>query len=76
MAKTYSRVDIDSDHNSLVAEFRVQWKRLNTYGRRKISEPEVRTQVMNLISNALLDVKDSSEVDEQIGRIKLKLQKQ
>lgn len=39
----------------MVAEFRVEWKKLkvkqrtNTYDRRKISKPEIRTQVMNLV---------------------------
>ncbi|KAH1023750.1 hypothetical protein HUJ05_003355 [Dendroctonus ponderosae] len=74
MAKTYSRADIDWDHNLLVAEFRVQWKKLKakqsttTYNRRKINKPE--TEVVA----AMTTLKDGmaagpDEVQSEIAKL-------
>lgn len=75
MAKTYPGADINSDHNLLVAEFKVKWKKMKIkqrkteYDRRKLDDPNITTQVVEMLSNALQDIQSRSGIEEKMRKI-------
>uniref|UniRef100_A0A8D8SXR8 Craniofacial development protein 2 n=1 Tax=Cacopsylla melanoneura TaxID=428564 RepID=A0A8D8SXR8_9HEMI len=80
-AKTYPGADINSDHNLLVAEFRVQWKKLKTnqsnkpYDYRKLKNQDIKKRATEMLKKELEHIKNSPETDVKIDMINTAIKK-
>lgn len=68
MIKSYLETDVNSDHKLLVVENRIKVTKNKTM-HNNIWSRIVKSEVMNILSTALLDVKTSLGVEEKIRKI-------